>query len=710
MKIQRIGFLLTIMSMITVASAKDFYVSLQGKDSNNGTRQAPFATLQRAQKAIRDLNMRKEAINVYLYPGNYRIDRTLVFSEEDSGTDKYPITYRSLTGKRDVVLYGSRTVPVTKISKITDESVRKRIAPELVDKLLEIDLSDMNLKHIARFPDVFNDNGNIITLFANNKRLPISRYPNQGYMEMKHVLINGGGEEDGANWRDFYDNDGPVRRAPRQGIFQYRDLRHSHWVDAARRGEVWLKGYWRVPWQNEAIRVDKIDTTLQMVVFSQPISGGIGNKYMRPQGSGKEKYWLLNLLEEVDIPGEWCLDFAARKIYLYPPSNDGQLTLSIADNSSPIIEAKHASHIRFLNLCFEETQRNAVEINEGKNILIAGCRVRNTTKTAIIINGGKNHTVQSCDLYELGGGGVWLKGGDENSTPRVAAGHRVVNNHIFEFSQIEKIYCAAINCGFTGGGGGGHHTAVGMYIANNLIHGTPHVGVLFGSFDNIFEYNEIFDVCRVSNDMGGFYSFDDNKRMGNLIFRYNFIHSSPNADGIYFDEDHREMQVYANIVALNSSSERGTAYLYKKGHQYQQPYTINCYNNIAINSNVGFEIVTGDGSTVNNNFTVNVKKPYNYSRVVSGKRYPVRATKELVSGHNVSYDKDPGFVDMENFDFRLKKNSVVFKDLPGFKPVPFQKIGLYKDEYRKKTPSQEEMKRWRTGTKQLNMGYSILDR
>lgn len=249
-----------------------------------------------------------------------------------------------------------------------------------------------------------------------------------------------------------------------------------------------------------------------------------------------------------------------------------------------------------------------------------------------------------------------------------------------------------------------------MFIDNNLIHGTPHVGVLFGSFDNVFEYNEIFDVCRVSNDMGGFYSFDDNKRMGNLIFRYNFIHSSPNADGIYFDEDHREMQVYGNIVALNSSSERGTAYLYKKGHQYQQPYTINCYNNIAINSNVGFEIVTGDGSTVTNNFTVNVKKPYSYSRVVPGKRYPVRATKELVSGHNVSYDKDPGFVDMENFDFRLKKNSVVFKDLPGFKPVPFQKIGLYKDEYRKKTPSQEEMKRWRTGTKQLNMGYSILDR
>lgn len=710
MKIKRIGVVLVLLSIITLIKAKDFYVSNQGKDSNPGTRKAPFATLQHAQKAIRELNIQKEAVNVYLFPGDYWIEHTLFLDKEDSGTDKHPITYRSLTGEQDVVLYGSRTIPVTKISKITDSSVRKRIVPELVDKLVEIDLSDLNLKHIDRFPDVFSDNGNIITIFANNKRLPISRYPNEGYMEIKRVLINGGGEEDGASWRDFYDNNQAGQRPPRQGIFQYRDPRHSHWVNAARKGEVWLKGYWRVPWQNEAIRVDKIDTTLQMVVLSQPIPGGIGSKYMRPQGNGKEKYWLLNLLEEIDMPGEWCLDFAAKKIYLYPPEDISRLRLSIADNSSPIIETKHASHIRFLNLCFEETQRNAIEINGGENIVLAGCRIRNTTKTAVVINGGKNHVVQSCDLYELGGGGIWLKGGDENSTPRVAAGHRVVNNHIFEFSQIEKIYCAAINCGFTGGGGGGHHTAVGMYVANNLIHGTPHVGVLFGSFDSVFEYNEIFDVCRVSNDMGGFYSFDDNEHMGNLTFRYNFIHSSPNADGIYFDEDHYDMKVYGNIVALNSAAERGTAYLYKKGHQYQHPYTLNCYNNIAINSNLGFEIVTGEGSTVNNNFTVNVKKPYIYSRVVAGKRYPVRATKELVNGHNVSYDKDPGFVDMKNFDFRLKKNSVVFRDLPGFKSIPFQKIGLYKDEYRRRTPSLEEMKRWRANTKQQNMGYSILDR
>ena len=34
-------------------------------------------------------------------------------------------------------------------------------------------------------------------------------------------------------------------------------------------------------------------------------------------------------------------------------------------------------------------------------------------------------------------------------------------------------------------------------------------------------------------------------------------------------------------------------------------------------------------------------------------------------------------------DFTLKKDSVVFEKIPEFKPIPFEKIGLQKDEYRK---------------------------
>jgi hypothetical protein len=43
---------------------------------------------------------------------------------------------------------------------------------------------------------------------------------------------------------------------------------------------------------------------------------------------------------------------------------------------------------------------------------------------------------------------------------------------------------------------------------------------------------------------------------------------------------------------------------------------------------------------------------------------------------------DPGFVDMAHENFTLRPTSEVFKKIKGFEPVPFEKMGLYKDKYR----------------------------
>ena len=36
---------------------------------------------------------------------------------------------------------------------------------------------------------------------------------------------------------------------------------------------------------------------------------------------------------------------------------------------------------------------------------------------------------------------------------------------------------------------------------------------------------------------------------------------------------------------------------------------------------------------------------------------------------------------------RLKDGSLIFQKIPGFKPIPFEKIGLYQDEYRRELPA-----------------------
>jgi hypothetical protein len=50
-------------------------------------------------------------------------------------------------------------------------------------------------------------------------------------------------------------------------------------------------------------------------------------------------------------------------------------------------------------------------------------------------------------------------------------------------------------------------------------------------------------------------------------------------------------------------------------------------------------------------------------------------------------------VDVANGNLSLKPDSEVFKKIPGFKPIPFDKIGLLKDEYRRELPAADVTRR-----------------
>lgn len=55
---------------------------------------------------------------------------------------------------------------------------------------------------------------------------------------------------------------------------------------------------------------------------------------------------------------------------------------------------------------------------------------------------------------------------------------------------------------------------------------------------------------------------------------------------------------------------------------------------------------------------------------------------------NVFTSKNPGFVDIKHKNFQLKDDSPAFK--VGFKRIPIDKIGLYKDGFRKTLPVSRE--------------------
>jgi len=43
--------------------------------------------------------------------------------------------------------------------------------------------------------------------------------------------------------------------------------------------------------------------------------------------------------------------------------------------------------------------------------------------------------------------------------------------------------------------------------------------------------------------------------------------------------------------------------------------------------------------------------------------------------NNLETDRDPGFTNPANFDFSFPEDSWLYEDIPGFEPIPFDKIG-----------------------------------
>ena len=101
---------MVILIIARVASAADLYVAPNGNDADPGTEARPFATLDRARQAVRQLNRNRSGdLVVALRGGTYRVGRTVVFQEGDSGTGGHDIIYEACPGERPV-LSGGRSI------------------------------------------------------------------------------------------------------------------------------------------------------------------------------------------------------------------------------------------------------------------------------------------------------------------------------------------------------------------------------------------------------------------------------------------------------------------------------------------------------------------------------------------------------------------------------------------------------------------------
>ena len=75
----------------------ELFISPNGSDSNSGTKDKPFKTIERAVQEVGYLNTLKpqpEGIIVYLREGQYIVDKTINIDKTFSGTEEHPVRYK----------------------------------------------------------------------------------------------------------------------------------------------------------------------------------------------------------------------------------------------------------------------------------------------------------------------------------------------------------------------------------------------------------------------------------------------------------------------------------------------------------------------------------------------------------------------------------------------------------------------------------------
>jgi hypothetical protein len=100
-------------------ASRAFWLSPSGSDVNPGTKTAPFATLARAQQAVRrTLRLEPNAdVTVIFRGGTYRLQRPLVLTALDSARTGHRVVYRAFGAERPQIS-GARRVPNSAWSRV----------------------------------------------------------------------------------------------------------------------------------------------------------------------------------------------------------------------------------------------------------------------------------------------------------------------------------------------------------------------------------------------------------------------------------------------------------------------------------------------------------------------------------------------------------------------------------------------------------------
>jgi len=684
-------FVLNISCKTTRQETKQvFFVSTKGDDSAKGTKEVPFATLKKALQQVVKLKNPTQPIDIFIREGTYNIQNTIQINHHVNNVRIH--AYKN----EKVIFSGGISLPVATIKKNDQNSYQINLKKAGITNY-------GNIRNVGFARPLSPSWGE---LFVNGKAFHLARWPNKRFIPIGKVLDAGSIPRNG----DFF---------KRGAVFKYDSLRISQWKKSK---DIWISGYFCYGYADDAVKVSKIDTLHKTITTAQPTLYGFAN------GADFQRWYAFNIFEELDEDKEFFID--REKGILYFVSDEKELkTLHFSMLETPFFNIENAKNIIIEGIDFKYSRGIGIAMSNTKNVIIKNCTFSNLGSLGVTIGkgiipfkdyrhdgigipksgiigslqqhlyanttlnreGGEDNSIIDCKFYQLGGGGVSLGGGNRKT---LTSGNNRVENCVFhDVNRIEKSYRPAV-----------HLTGVGNKIIHCEIYNTPSMAVLMHGNNHLIVYNYIHDVVLNADDQGAFYYGRDPSERGTII-RYNYFENIPDkysTCAIYNDDGACGLIVEGNV--FYKSGMRNVLL----GGGSDNTYT----NNIFMNAKIGIHVdnrlqnwsarILATGGLIEKRL-----KDVNYHQSPYSTQYPALVSyldnaalpKGNLVENNVFYDvekiidgnkdwlifknnlitkKDLDFVDAKNRNFELKKTSIVYKELPNFKKIPFNKIGLYK--------------------------------
>ena len=447
------------------------HVSADGDDSLYGMNNSPVKTISRAL----ELYKLGAAQEIFVHQGVY--EETLILDEDFSGI--------TLKGIGEVIVRSpSVKIPASEFKLVQENDALSSLPHTARGKVLVAEFPDCNIEYPSFTGNITKQNESYYKVYQNDIELTNARYPNGGGFATASGALTD--SEDYSCEVIYYDDADKLAR----------------WNDAkdARVSIFRMCGY-----NMSDVSLIKTDASDGSITLDNP--KGIKNH----QEIG-DRFIVYNLLQELDIPGEWYIDCENERIYVFPIDNFNGL--EIAKSTESIIKIDSADNVRIENINFERTRGTGIEIKTANAVNIKNCNVNSAGKYGIFADGVTNTIIDGCEVGNISKGGIYVNYAAYHD-PDLEVQNNVIQNCDVYNIGTENFIAGAVYVGGTGN-----------KVSNNTIHDTPHMAIWFDGNDNTVEYNEIYNALKLCDDAGIIYSNAGLLGFGNVV-QYNYVHDCP---------------------------------------------------------------------------------------------------------------------------------------------------------------------------------------